>query len=293
MRTTDRVQYSSADGLSLVADVAGPAGAPTVVLLHGGGQTRHSWAGSMRAFASRGYRVINFDARGHGDSGWSDTGAYTLDDRAADLAAVVADISGPFALVGASLGGATAIHAVAGGLRPAAVVLVDIVPHPEPGGIARIVGFMRGHPDGFSSLDEAIAAVTAYNPDRASPTDPGGLRRNLRLTDDGRLRWHWDPRILAETSEVLHGILQQSTAVLATETDVPVLLVRGLRSDVVSDAGVTAFRALLPRLQVVDVAGAGHMVAGDRNDAFAAGVTVFLGNILPVPGSSTNLPVND
>lgn len=293
MTTTDQVRYSSADGLSLVADVVGPAGAPTVVLLHGGGQTRHSWAGTMRAFAGRGYRVVNFDARGHGDSGWSDTGAYALDDRAADLAAIVAGISGPFALVGASLGGATAIHAVAGGLRPAGVVLVDIVPHPEPAGIARITGFMRGHPDGFATIDEAVAAVAAYNPDRASPADPGGLGRNLRPTDDGRLRWHWDPRILADAPEVHHGVLQQSAAVLATVTGLPVLLVRGLRSDVVSDAGVAAFRAMMPRLQIVDVAGAGHMVAGDRNDAFAAGVMAFLAAILPVPTVNTNVLADD
>ena len=282
MTAIKQASYVSADGVSLVADIAGPAGAPTVILLHGGGQTRHSWAGAMRTFAAHGYRVVNFDGRGHGDSDWSATGAYALDDRAADLAAVVAGIDGPFALVGASLGGTTAIHAVAVGLRPAAVVVVDIVPHPEPGGIARSVGFMRGNPDGFANLEEAVAAVAAYNPERAVPADGGGLGRNLRTMEGGRLRWHWDPRILSETPDKLHLVVQDSTAVLARTTDVPVLLVRGLRSDVVSDAGVAAFRDLLPRLQVVDVAGAGHMVAGDRNDAFTAGVMAFLAAVLPV-----------
>lgn len=275
-------RFTSADGVSLVADIAGPEGGPAIVLLHGGGQTRHSWAGAMRRFAADGYRVINVDGRGHGDSDWSATGAYSLDDRAADLAAVIADIDGPFAVVGASLGGATAIHAVACGLRPAAVVLVDIVPHPEPGGIARIVGFMKGNPDGFATIDEAVAAVAAYNPERPAPADASGLERNLRRHDDGRLHWHWDPRILSDGPAVHHDVVRQSTETLAA-TDIPVLLVRGLRSDVVSDAGIASFRAMLPRLKVVDVAGAGHMVAGDRNDAFTSGVMDFLADALPAP----------
>ena len=63
---------------------------------------------------------------------------------------------------------------------------------------------------------------------------------------------------------------------MARREGLPVLLVRGLKSDVVSDAGVAAFRALLPALEVADVGGAGHMVAGDRNDAFNASVIAFL-----------------
>jgi pimeloyl-ACP methyl ester carboxylesterase len=282
MMQTNR--YTSADGVTVAADIAGPEGAPTVVLLHGGGQTRHSWAGAMRQFAQRGYRVVNFDGRGHGDSDWSPAGAYTLDDRVVDLSAILADVAGPYALVGASLGGATAIHAVAAGLRPAAVVLVDIVPHPEPGGIARIVGFMRGHPDGFATIDDAVAAVAAYNPKRTASADPRGLGRNLRTGNDGRLRWHWDPKILSEGPDVHGRVVLRSTSALANQTAIPVLLVRGLQSDVVSDAGVAAFRVILPRLQVVDVAGAGHMVAGDHNDAFAGGVMAFLSTVIPLPG---------
>jgi pimeloyl-ACP methyl ester carboxylesterase len=272
--------YRSRDGLMLAADVGGPADAPIVALMHGGGQTRHSWAGAMRALIERGYRVINFDGRGHGDSGWSEAGAYELDDRVDDLSAVLQGAR-QYALVGASLGGATALVAMARGLKPAAAVLVDIVPHAEPAGISRIVNFMQSGVDGFASLDEAIEAVAAYNPSHAPPRDPSGLMRNLRARDDGRLRWHWDPRILADPSKH-HTKVQAATERLARNVAPPVLLVRGLQSDVVSDAGVAKFRQLLPTLEVVDVAGAGHMVAGDRNDAFNAGVIAFLGRHMPV-----------
>lgn len=278
------LEIQTPDSLTLVADVQGAPGAPIVVLLHGGGQTRHSWADAMRVLVARGYRVINYDARGHGDSSWSAAGAYHLDDRAADLEVVLADADAPFALVGASLGGATAIQAAARGLRPAALALVDIVPDAEPQGVARVVNFMRGHPDGFASIDEAVDAVAAYNPERSRPSDPIGLMRNLRLGDDGRLRWHWDPRIVETEPQVHHDEVRRSARILADETALPVLLVRGLCSDVVSDAGVAAFRRMLPRLEVDHVAGAGHMVAGDRNEAFNASVLKFLDRHMPVSG---------
>ena len=161
--------YSSSGGVSIVADVDGPDDAPVVLLMHGGGQTRHSWSGAMASLVERGYRVVNYDARGHGDSSWAEDGAYALDDRVDDVRAVLGDTTAPFALVGASLGGATAIHAVASGLAASAVVMVDIVPDPEPLGIGRITDFMNGHLDGFADLDEAADAVAAYNPERPRP----------------------------------------------------------------------------------------------------------------------------
>ncbi|WEK40014.1 MAG: alpha/beta hydrolase [Candidatus Brevundimonas colombiensis] len=278
--------YSSSGGVSIVADVDGPDDAPVVLLMHGGGQTRHSWSGAMASLVERGYRVVNYDARGHGDSSWAEDGAYALDDRVDDVRAVLGDTTAPFALVGASLGGATAIHAVASGLAASAVVMVDIVPDPEPLGIGRITDFMNGHLDGFADLDEAADAVAAYNPERPRPTNPTGLMRNLRRRDNGRLYWHWDPRILQDPTGQKAIIRRSAEAAAAAAEPPPFLLVRGLHSDVVSDAGVASFRALMSDLEVVDVAGAGHMVAGDRNDAFNAGVIDFLARKMPVERSA-------
>lgn len=272
--------YGSSGGVSIVADVGGPDGAPTVLLMHGGGQTRHSWSGAMKSLVERGYRVVNYDARGHGDSSWAEDGAYALDDRVDDVRAVLGESPAPFALVGASLGGATAVHAVASGLVASAVVMVDIVPDPEPLGIGRITDFMNSHLDGFADLDEAADAVAAYNPERPRPKDSAGLMRNLRRRDNGRLYWHWDPRILKDPTGQ-KAIIRRSAEAAAAAEPPPFLLVRGLHSDVVSDAGVASFRALMPELEVVDVAGAGHMVAGDRNDAFNAGVIDFLARKMP------------
>lgn len=280
-----RASFVARDGVRLVADRGGSADAPAVILLHGGGQTRHSWSRAVDHLLAAGFQVVNYDARGHGESDWSPAGAYQLADRAEDLAAVTASLKVPFVLVGASLGGATSVVAIDRGLRPAGLVLVDIVPEPDPRGIDRIISFMRGHPDGFATIDEAVAAVAAYNPRRAVAPDGQGLMKNLRKRNDGRLCWHWDPRIIADAPSHHHGVVQRATSTLVEQPDLPVLLVRGLSSDVVSDAGVEAFRARLPWLELVDVAGAGHMVAGDRNDAFNEAVIRFAQRTLSVKAS--------
>lgn len=277
-----RQEFIASDGLVLAGDVAGHEGAPLVLLMHGGGQTRHSWAGAMRALVTAGYRVINLDARGHGESQWSQSRAYTINDRIKDIHAVVQDCDTPFALVGASMGGLSSIHAVGEGLSPAALVLVDIVPDMEPEGVERIVSFMNAHHGGFATLDEAADAVAAYYPERPRPKDPSGLMKNLRLHDDGRLYWHWDPVMFqVEDPSEFREPLERSTEKLGQRPDVPVLVVRGKLSDIVSDSSISAFRQKVPHAQNIDVSEAGHMVAGDKNDAFNAAVIGFLSQNMP------------
>ena len=84
--------FRGATGLAIAADVGGDPSGPPVILLHGGGQTRHSWGTAFRALAAVGFHVINLDARGHGDSAWAPDGDYTLPALAADLQAVVAGV---------------------------------------------------------------------------------------------------------------------------------------------------------------------------------------------------------
>lgn len=276
--------FTTRAGLELVADVGGPIDAPTVILLHGGGQTRHSWAGELERLVGQGYRVISYDARGHGESQWSPDGDYSISGLSSDLESILEECRRPLALVGASMGGITSLYAVGSAESPIAdaLVLVDIVPRPARAGAERILTFMRGNPQGFATLDEAVDAVAAYNPERPRPKNPEGLMRNLRLRDDGRLYWHWDPQMLAMPETAEPPMIADAMRV-AGNVKLPTLLVRGGRSDVVDDAGVAEMQSIIPQTEVFDVPAAGHMVAGDDNSAFHSGIAAFLARHLP-PG---------
>jgi pimeloyl-ACP methyl ester carboxylesterase len=281
----ERHEFAGADGLKLVADVGGAHDAPGVVLLHGGGQTRHSWKRGAERLVEAGYRVISLDARGHGESDWAPDGDYAMPRGADDLRAVAAALPAPPALVGASMGGLTAIGAMgtAPELVAPALVLVDVTPRVSRAGAQRVVDFMRAQPEGFASLEAAADAVAAYNPDRPRPKTVDGLRRNLRERD-GRWHWHWDPRMMS--GEIDPSALDAYMLAAAEMITAPTLLVRGDKSDVVGPEEIAEFRAVMPHAEYVDVAGAGHMVAGDRNDAFNDAIVAFLRRTYPTTGRS-------
>ncbi|WP_448661597.1 alpha/beta fold hydrolase [Sphingomonas sp. CJ20] len=273
--------FDGADGLRIAADVAGPETGRPVILMHGGGQTRGSWKAGLHAIAERGYRVFALDLRGHGASDWDPAGDYRLDAFVRDLRAVMAQLPPRPVLVGASMGGVTQLALLGEPDAPPAraLVLIDVTPQVNQDGAARIGAFMRANADGFGSLEEVADAVSAYNPHRPRPADISGLRRNLREVG-GRLFWHWDPQFMA-TPQLRPTAFRARLEAAAQGLRIPTLLVRGTRSELVGDAEVAHFRALVPEARYVDVAGAGHMVAGDRNDAFNAAIVDFLAAIDP------------
>jgi non-heme chloroperoxidase len=254
--------------------------APTVVLLHGGGQTRHSWGRTASRLAAGGRTAVALDARGHGDSEWDPGRDYSLDAFAADLVTYLETLDGPAVLVGASLGGISGL--VVAGERPdlvAGLVLVDVVIEVEAKGVDRIRDFMTANLDGFASLDEVADAIAAYNPLRKRPTNLDGLRKNVCQGADGRWRWHWDPAFMRIGDEPKRQIEPPRLEEAAANVRAPTLIVRGAHSDVVSEAGVADMLRRIPSAEVVDVATAGHMVAGDDNDVFAAALEGFLRHI--------------
>jgi pimeloyl-ACP methyl ester carboxylesterase len=273
------------DGLELAAEAYGPDDGRPVLLFHGGGQTRHAWGGTARLLGERGWRATTVDMRGHGDSDWSPDGNYDLDVFAADVRRVAESQSRLPAIIGASLGGIASLVAIAEAPRAiaTALVLVDVAPRMEPEGIARISDFMLGRPEGFATLEEVADAIAAYNPHRPRPKDLSGLRKNVRLGEDGRWHWHWDPRFLngPRTDEPRSYRNENRLDDAARALMLPTLLVRGKVSDVLSEDGAQHLLDLVPHARSVDVAGAGHMVAGDRNDAFNDAVVDFLAETAP------------
>ncbi len=253
----------------------------TVVLLHGGGQTRHSWRRTAERLAPAGWTAIAVDTRGHGESEWSPGGSYGMEDMVGDVVEVARALDQRPVLVGASMGGLSAL--VAAGEHPdlvRALVLVDIVPQVEGEGAAEIATFMRSGADGFASLDEAAAAVAAYTPHRRREPNLEGLRKNLRPRN-GRWFWHWDPALM-RTSGVPGSAPPGAPSTYprmvaaAARVTIPTMVVHGRHSRVVSAEGIREVERLIPQCEVADVADAAHMIAGDDNDVFAARLLDFL-----------------
>jgi pimeloyl-ACP methyl ester carboxylesterase len=289
--TPAAVMFKGASGNTLVGEVYGEEG-PPVLLLHGGGQTRHAWKKTGDLIAQLGRTAYAIDQRGHGDSEWVKDGAYSFPDFAADartLADTLTERAGvrPVA-VGASLGGIASLLAEGGPTRAdrdhvfSALVLVDITPRVDLEGVAKVQGFMRAHAqEGFASIAEAADAVAAYLPHRPRPRSHDGLKKNLRLHPDGRWRWHWDPRFLDGRRRVGAGggEVEEMLVAAARRVTIPTLLVRGASSELVKEEHARDLLELVPHATYVDVSGARHMVAGDRNDQFASAIKGFLSKL--------------
>lgn len=281
--------WTGARGLNLAGDSWGDPDAPLVVLLHGGGQTRHAWKGAGERLSALGYHAVAFDARGHGDSEWDSEG-YDDDTMAEDLAIIVREMGGsrPI-LIGASMGGLVSLLAAGEQtIDAAALVLVDVAPEIDHSGAARVQGFMRDTLAGFDSLQAVADSIAAYQPQRPRPERLDGLAKNVRLRD-GRYYWHWDPKIVegfahAETR-------QPRLTACAQSLTIPTLLIRGALSDVLSRSGAEAFLEACPTSEFGDVENAAHMVAGDQNDIFVDVVSDFLLRRVPPRSGTVSLAV--
>ncbi len=281
------LRFTLPSGITIAADAYGDPEAPPLLFLHGGGQTRHAWGGTASALGAAGFLAITMDQRGHGESGWHPEGSYENADFRDDLLAVVEQLSRPPILIGASLGGIASLlaetHAAESICR--AIVFVDVTPRLEASGVRRILNFMMARPEGYADLEEVAEAVAAYQPHRTRRKSTAGLEKNLRRGDDGRFYWHWDPQLLKQwdpqgwdPEDGKRRIADRLAA--ARRLRVPTMLVRGRMSDVVSEEGAREFLECVPHAEFIDLAGASHMVAGDRNDTFTDSVLDFVSRTL-------------
>jgi pimeloyl-ACP methyl ester carboxylesterase len=288
MPLPETLRFTAADGLPLAATrLAGP-GTP-VLLAHGFGQTRQSWSATQARLAAEGHGSLAWDMRGHGESGRNPaTSLYAGGQFVADhFSAARATGASPI-LVGASMGGLTGLLAQAERKVYSALVLVDVTPRWEAAGMQRIHAFMTAFPDGFDSFDHAAQAIADYLPQRRTKKTPAQLAHLLKANQDARLQWHWDPRLLSEFiagSEHLQEIISEAAA----RIDIPVLLISGGRSELVSDETVAHFLELVPQAEHVRLPEATHMLAGDDNDAFSDTLLAFLRAQFPSSASATGL----
>lgn len=273
------IRLEGMDQLSLAADAWGEATHAPILLSHGGGQTRHSWQGTARVLSERGWHVVNYDHRGHGESDWSPDGIYKIEIHAEDQKHIARSFTQPPIVVGASLGGLSALLAQGESKEQLyrAIILVDIVPQMDQRGAAEIIEFMeRTNSAGFDTLDEAAEVIAGYT-GRKKRVSPEGLGKNLRLGEDGKYRWHWDPAFLGLRGDV--GSAPERIIEAARNVEIPIMLIRGRESNVVTEEAVQAFLQTVPEARYVDVAEARHMVVGDKNEVFTESVIEFIDSL--------------
>jgi pimeloyl-ACP methyl ester carboxylesterase len=279
-----RSGFLVADGRQVHYLEWGPSAAPLVVALHGGGQTSYMFE-DLGASLSDSYHVIAPDLPGHGESDpLADPSEFTRETLAGSIPPLLdAFGAGPATFVGASLGGILSLTlAVTEPPRVHAIALIDVGHKLEADGVRRIVAFLAKH-ESFASLDEAADAVAEYAPQRGR-LDPQRLRRNLRQRPDGR--WVWKHNLGRLTAERIDEIDWDKTIVegLGDElrkVGVPVLVLRGAASDVLSRDGAAEVAEQLPDARLVEVSNAGHLAAGDNPTTTVDLIRTFLDEVMP------------
>ena len=274
------MDFKGHEDIKIAADVWGSNNQELVILLHGGGQTRHAWGDTGKKLAEAGYHSVALDLRGHGDSEWHADGDYSIRAYKDDFVSIINELGKPSRLVGASLGGMASLLLAGDEINSnlcTALIMVDIGIYPDPVGSDRIVSFMLSGEAGFDSLEDAAKSISDYLPHRKKPKDLEGLKKNLRSKDDGRYYWHWDPRFIRRRpgSQDREGYFDLQLKA-AEKVTIPTLLIRGALSDVVTMEDVDYFLSVISHAKFVEIEKAAHMIAGDRNDIFAEEAIKFL-----------------
>ncbi len=284
-------QWKGVGGVTIVGDSWGNPDGPLVILQHGGGQTRHAWRGAGETLGAAGYHAVAIDARGHGDSSWAPDGIYGQDVMVEDLVKVIEQLAQSPPRAGRRVDGRR-LSLVAIGedhVDATALVLVDIAPRIEEEGAQKIQAFMGQKPDGFDSprgggrrhrqlpaAPQAGPATSTAWP-RTSASARTGSTTGTGIRSSGPA---------GATSRPVRPASRRAPATSPCRrcwcgAACPTCSARRAPS---------GFLEMCPRSEYVNVTGAGHMVAGDRNDIFSNAVIEFLSRTVPVDGSPVQQP---
>lgn len=250
------------------------AGAPDLVLLHGFTGHARSWDAFAEAMSDR-YRVLALDQRGHGETAWAPADQYGTGEMADDLTAFVKALGlDRFSLLGLSMGGMVTIEYA--GRRPrelAACVIVDIGPEIVTSGLQRIQTGVRAS-DVFASREEAFAAARAAN---SVPPEAHHRHRSdhsLMRSEDGRWTYRYDRALRAPGS--LRTRDTEAAWRSCANIEVPTLLIRGEKSDILAPEIAERMLKTIPNCQFAVVNGSGHSVPLDAPEGFLEAARTFL-----------------
>ncbi len=271
--------YVQANGLTFHYLDWGSPEKPSLVLLHGVGQTCHTWD-LFAAAMSEHFHVMAFDQRGHGDTDWAADKDYSRATMVEDADAFTAALGlEHFFLTGMSMGGANSLAFTAKyPHKVEALVVVDVGPRVEPKGVKHIRDFMKNYRE-FDSLDQAAEVIHTFNPRRPLEViRTYTVVYNLKETPAGKWTWKYDTYFSDGQRKVDVKQMQAELSVAVKKIQCPTLVVRGGESDVFSLDGARDLQKLIPGSEFALVPKAGHSVMGDNPQGFESAVRGFYEN---------------
>ena len=263
------------NGLKLSALEWPAPGRPALCFLHGGSAHAHWFDAVVPSFVGR-YHILSLDQRGHGESDWSPTQEYATEHFAADLLGVMAAMGWPrMALAGHSMGGHNSM--AFSGWHPervSALAIIDSRPSLPPERLNAM--HHRGHrgPRRHETFASALASFRLLP--RETTADPAlldHLGREGIAQRDGRFLYRFDPATSGERQPAdAWPLLERITA--------PTLVVRGEHSPILPVPMAQDILKRVPRVRLVEIAGAYHHLVLDAPQAFAEALDPFLAEVL-------------
>lgn len=252
----------------------GTAGLTPMLCLHGGAVNAH-WFDFVAAGFTANYHVRALDQRGHGDSAWAQPPDYSYERYAADVAEVVKKLDlRDFVMVGHSMGGLVSlVYAATYPGRVKKIVVIDstLVATPDRVGVLHQIGGREG-----KSYATQRDFVDNFRVRPAGTTAAPEILRYLaersgRQGPDGLWRHKFDRNVYSK--RVLLDIPPHWNRI-----GVPVLLVKGGRSDRITPAIVADAKSRCPQVDLIEVPGADHHVTLDNPGGFVDAVNAWLGH---------------
>lgn len=261
----------------------GNAGAPPLILVHGGRDHCRNWDW-IAAELRKDFHVIAPDLRGHGDSEWASDGQYPVHNFVYDLAQLIEQQQlARVTLIGHSLGGSICLRYA--GIYPQNVAKLiaieglgfkrDTVPQPIDVRMRAWVDAQRAlaarQPKRYAAIDDAVTRMRDANPhlnaDQARHLAIHGVNRNEDATYSWKFDYYLQSRQPTDDDAELPDLWKRITC--------PVMLAYGKNSWVsnpAEDGRIAHFR----EGQVVAFEKAGHWLHHDRLQEFLAETKRFL-----------------
>lgn len=226
-------------------------------------------------------RLIRMDYRGRGASDWTGADSYAVPVEARDALALLDHLGvAQAALIGTSRGGLIGLLLAATAKdRLLGLCLNDIGPQIEPSGLARIAGYLGRNPAARTHADLAASLPRSMTGFGAVPDGRwlAEARLHYAETPEG-LRITYDPALCDAFTAALSGPAAEAWPLFDACSGLPLALIRGANSDLLSEAVAQEMRRRRPDMIFADVPGRAHIPFLDEPESLQV-IHAFLGRI--------------